>query len=460
MSTLLRIGSLLKVGFGEAGAEIIRQSLVRKSSDIDLSFKSRTLQTGVNVSCIFLFCDIRNYTDTTECLREEVFVFTNKIAEVVHSISHSLGGYANKNIGDAFLISWILEDKNKAKSVFARGESAVTATSRQAEKALLSVINIILALNYESFFLADLTEKTRMKLVQRLSDNDGSIVKMGFGLHAGRAVQGVIGSERKLDATYIGNVVEQVEYLESSTKRYGTKLLMSGEFYKLLQNANQRKCRLIDRVFFLTEETNTFEELDPENFDRMEIYTFDMDTNEFVERNDTSFLSQPKDLSPSNSNSCVDKHSTRRASFLNISLARNNSQKSIDSPPLFSTTRGRRLSIWARSKQDDISVHHDDGYGENEQMRFIFPTQPIVYTKSLWNTEEMKQIRKRFIGTDFFGTFSQALEAYFAGRWKEARTHFESARDRFDDAPSIYFLKKMDETDNVPPRGFKGWNVA
>jgi class 3 adenylate cyclase len=458
MSTLLRIGSLLKVGFGEAGAEIIRQSLRRKSSDVGLSFKSRTIQSGVNVSCIFLFCDIRNYTDTTECLREEVFVFTNKIAEVVHSISHSFGGYANKNIGDAFLISWILEEKNKAKSVFARGESALSTTSRQADKALLSVIKIILALNCESFFLSDLSEKTRKSLVQRFSNNTGSIVKMGFGLHTGRAVQGVIGSERKLDATYISNVVEQVEYLESNTKRYGTKLLMSGEFYKLLQNVNQRKCRLIDRVFFLTEEANTFEELEPENFERMEIYTYDMDTNDLVEKNDTHHALLSRDRSPSNSS--IDKPSTRATLFLSKSSVRNNAQSTTDSNQLSQTVKGRRLSIWNKSNDDGFSLCFDDNNEENDHTKLTLPSQPVVYKQSLWNSEEMNQIRERYIGSNFFGTFSQGLEAYFAGRWTEAKTHFEITRNRFDDAPSKYFLKKMSETDNVPPREFKGWNVA
>jgi hypothetical protein len=43
----------------------------------------------------------------------------------------------------------------------------------------------------------------------------------GFGLHAGKAVQGAIGSPRKLDATYISESVERAEFLESSTKTYG-----------------------------------------------------------------------------------------------------------------------------------------------------------------------------------------------------------------------------------------------
>ncbi len=51
---------------------------------------------GATVACIFMFCDIRGFTDSSECLNEEVFVFTNRIAAVVHSYCHAYGGSANK----------------------------------------------------------------------------------------------------------------------------------------------------------------------------------------------------------------------------------------------------------------------------------------------------------------------------------------------------------------------------
>lgn len=50
MNSILRIGSLMKVGFGAAGVQIIRDSMRKKK---------KTIST---VSCIFLFCDIRQFT--------------------------------------------------------------------------------------------------------------------------------------------------------------------------------------------------------------------------------------------------------------------------------------------------------------------------------------------------------------------------------------------------------------
>ena len=121
MSTIVRIGALMKVGFGSAGVQIIRNNL-QKGHSKDTGTLILNSQ-GSMVSCIFLFCDIRSFTDATECLQEEVFVFTNRVAAVVHSICNSYAGSANKNIGDAFLVSWKLDDDS-------------APTKHQADKAL------------------------------------------------------------------------------------------------------------------------------------------------------------------------------------------------------------------------------------------------------------------------------------------------------------------------------------
>ena len=59
---------------------------------------------GQKVDAIFGFCDIRNFTDITECLMEEVMIFVNEIARIVHSNVDFYQGATNKNMGDAFLL--------------------------------------------------------------------------------------------------------------------------------------------------------------------------------------------------------------------------------------------------------------------------------------------------------------------------------------------------------------------
>mmetsp|Transcript_32835 Transcript_32835/g.32063 ORF Transcript_32835/g.32063 Transcript_32835/m.32063 type:complete len:164 (+) Transcript_32835:125-616(+) len=97
--TIIKIGALLALGFGEAGTKIIAENMAH-TGDVD------PMVPGNKVVAIFGFCDIRQFTDTTEILQEEVMLFVNEIAEIVHGIVDKFSGAANKNIGDAFLLVW------------------------------------------------------------------------------------------------------------------------------------------------------------------------------------------------------------------------------------------------------------------------------------------------------------------------------------------------------------------
>lgn len=54
--------SLLAIGFGDAGAEVIANN-IKSGGDID------PMVPGQKVTAIFGFCDIRQFTDTTEVLQ-------------------------------------------------------------------------------------------------------------------------------------------------------------------------------------------------------------------------------------------------------------------------------------------------------------------------------------------------------------------------------------------------------
>ena len=94
---------------------------------------------------IFGFCDIRNFTDATEVLQEDVMIFVNQIGEIVHnvvdsysgapnknigdaSICHAYGGSANKNIGDAFLLVWKFDEKDIVRE--SKGDLFLMQTNR------------------------------------------------------------------------------------------------------------------------------------------------------------------------------------------------------------------------------------------------------------------------------------------------------------------------------------------
>lgn len=72
-------------------------------------------------------------------------------------------------------------------------------------------------------------------------------VKMGFGLHLGWGIEGLIGSSHKIDASYLSPHVNLSSRLEAATKQYGVNFLMSENIYMNLSEAFQRICRCVDR---------------------------------------------------------------------------------------------------------------------------------------------------------------------------------------------------------------------
>jgi hypothetical protein len=73
--------------------------------------------------------------------------------------------------------------------------------------------------------------RNHVKLNERLNNYS---VKMGFGLHVGWAIEGAIGSEFKIDASYLSPNVNMASRLEAATKQYGVPLLISGDLYRIL----------------------------------------------------------------------------------------------------------------------------------------------------------------------------------------------------------------------------------
>ena len=454
MSTIQRIADLLRIGFGSAGVEIIRNNLISgRNEDVLLLNKQ-----GGNVSCIFLFCDIRQFTDATESLQEEVFVFTNKIAAVVHSICHSYGGSANKNIGDAFLVSWRLDespvkenDDNDADDYHLRGRtSGFTANSNQADKALLSVVKISQALFYDEYFTHGMSEAAKTRLKTKLCNRMGPLVQMGFGLHAGSAVQGAIGSQRKLDATYISGSVERAEFLESSTKTYGVPILMSDSFYNLLDSANRYRCRKVDQLLFLNEDnsnlTDPLEILDCG--EKMNLYTFDMDIDALWRDEDDIDLST-KSMQLSNSGGSLRQlpSAIRSLSFS-------------DRPQSTLTTndyaRRSLKDIEKAIQAERAEIHKFD----SRPTELILPNGTQQYTDKAWHEPDIKKIRRVYVSNGIiFPKYQEGLKAYYAKDWEHAKKCFEFVLSQRVDGPSLHFLKLMEEHDGKCPRNFNGYTI-
>ena len=76
----------------------------------------------------------------------------------------------------------------------------------------------------------------------------GYEVKMGFGLHVGWSIEGAIGSNYKIDASYLSPNVNMSARFEGATKIYGVPILITGHLYDILTTATKFYHRQIDAV--------------------------------------------------------------------------------------------------------------------------------------------------------------------------------------------------------------------
>jgi class 3 adenylate cyclase len=269
--SIRKIASLLQVGIGLAGRETIARCL-RTTGDIN------PIAVGIKVNCLFGFCDIRQFTDATECLQEQVMLFTNSVGHIVHHSVHDCGGFANKNIGDAFLVAWTgdkLErriaqvrhsDRNKQiGAVFADNDLELAArdkwTPTVGDQAMASFIRLTICVRGATH----ITELVQNPVLQKRLP--GYTVRLGCGLHVGWAIEGALGTQKKIDATYLSPATNIAMGLEGATKQYGNLLLVSQETFKLFSPFVQRLVRRIDRVWATA------------GADAFDLYTYDCPTS-------------------------------------------------------------------------------------------------------------------------------------------------------------------------------------
>jgi class 3 adenylate cyclase len=306
-ATVEKITGLLRVGFGEAGAGIISANLSASSGSAGIN----PLLPGIRIYAIFGFCDIHHFEEINLKLSNDVLIFINTLADVVHGNIHKWDGQVNKNLGNAFVVVWRIGDEltiksqqsgynlrggggggkgkgtrgsftsekpggmsqrsngNVSDSLLSGGsdsekessnhsdDGSNTATKRKihidlrrvpgvdilADHALVGYLKIIAEINRNKAILKYRSES-------RLTDNGKHEfkVRMGFGLHAGWAIEGAVGSIQKVDATYLSPHVNMAARLETSSRQYGVPLLASQDFYDLLGPEAQMYCRKLDVV--------------------------------------------------------------------------------------------------------------------------------------------------------------------------------------------------------------------
>lgn len=440
LKTIAKIGALVRIGLGEAGADIISRHM-QDGGDADggggnkLDLRS----SGRLVSALFVFCDVRNFTDTTECLQEEVMLFVNKIAAILHELTVHCGGAPNKNVGDAFLLVWKLqnheEDDDKEEDEEQEDPEAMTRRALAeaggkratllAGQALYCVLKFALELSRLHGYVCQFSSAASQRLFSRMPDYR---VGVGFGLHVGWAVEGAIGSEQKIDVSYISPHVTTSEYLQDLTKDYGCTILVSEVFYHLLPPQAQYNCRQIDCL------RRKGEEGEP-----MSIYTYDCDPEMMQSLGDgignsgrRPALIIPPSPSPSSPSSTTARQSQKRGSGGSASARGSGS----------SSPKAGAPSAAARSDdRDPLKISLKE------------------YTPAVWNEDpDLQHIRTK-LHPNFRATWNYAMSSYLAGEWSSAKQGFETTLELSGgrDGPSKALLGILKQHGNKAPRNWAGW---
>jgi len=235
-NTILKIGGLLQVGFGEAGAQIIGKNM--SSGDGELNI----MMPGRQINAVFGLFSINQFSECIDALQEEVTIFINTICCCLHNCVNRWSGFPIKNHSESFLILWKLPDPidDQTRS---SGDIA-TRTSDISDRALLSLIKFVAAMR-RNLSLYEFYQHPEIESV--LED-----FMIGFKLilHSGWAIEGPIGSDFKVDAAYVSSQIDLLARLEPLCHTYAVQLMMTEKLYNQLSVRTKERIRKIDVIMF------------------------------------------------------------------------------------------------------------------------------------------------------------------------------------------------------------------
>lgn len=183
----------IKNAMGKYLSQDIMQNVVQNIDDIKLG--------GKKANVTVLFADIRGFTSMSEKMTaEEVSVILNEYFSEIEPIITKYNGVINKFIGDAVMAIFgePIQDINHP-------QNAVKCACAMLKK------------------VEELQEKWLFEGKPK--------IEIGIGINTGEAFVGNIGSEKRLEYTVIGDMVNLASRIESYNKVYKTNLLISNSTY-------------------------------------------------------------------------------------------------------------------------------------------------------------------------------------------------------------------------------------
>lgn len=159
-----------------------------------------------------LSSDIRDFTSISETLSpEETFLFLNDYLRQVGPTIRSHNGFIEKYVGDA---------------IFALFE-------KQPEDALSAAIEM---------------HKTIARWNKESRPHRVTEIQIGVGIHYGELMLGIIGEEQRIESAVLSDSMGVANSLESMTKKYGAKIIISLDALLELQHPDSYPHRLLDFI--------------------------------------------------------------------------------------------------------------------------------------------------------------------------------------------------------------------
>ncbi len=195
------------INLNKAYSRFVPHQLLKQLSDTGVS--NIALGDCCEREMTVLFCDIRGFTTLSETMSPEAnFRFINRYLNQIAPVINKQGGIIDKYLGDGIM------------AIFPKG----------ADSALKAAIEMLNAL-----------EKYNKKLQEKRLPP----IKVGLGLHSGKMMLGTVGTQSRMDATVVSDTVNAAARVESMTKVFRTKILITEETKRQLENLNEYDIRFI-----------------------------------------------------------------------------------------------------------------------------------------------------------------------------------------------------------------------
>ena len=194
---------------------LMQKTLKRYFGDVlsDKMLKEDGSISGENKWVTLSFTDISSYSTIIEHMSPKVAVeFLNEYFTAMHDVIEQHGGHILNYIGDCIMVVF-----GAPEEMDNHENQAIKCAMKMREK------------------LAELNSRWDESELSRYWSNHGiEKITARTGVHTGSIIAGNIGSERMLQYSAIGDVVNVASRLEQANKEFGTDIAFSKEIYTAL----------------------------------------------------------------------------------------------------------------------------------------------------------------------------------------------------------------------------------